>query len=59
MRDCLAGRQVGGSAPHIDHRYFYLDSDGHGRYSCGLGRLARQAMTEFLRTNAEEGVSWT
>lgn len=53
MRDCLAGRQVGGSAPHIDHRYFYLDANGYGHYSCGL---ARQAMTEFLRTNAEEGV---
>ena len=53
MRDCLAGQQVGGSAPHIDYRYFYLDYNGHGHYSCGL---ARQAIIEFLHTNAKEGI---
>ena len=53
MGKCLQGRSIGGSGPHIDHRYFYLDSESRGRYSCGL---ARQAITEFLRQHAEESI---
>jgi len=53
MRNCLLGREIGGSGMHLDHRYFYLDTDGGARYSCGL---ARQAITEFLRENGEEGI---
>jgi hypothetical protein len=53
MRNCLLGVQIAGSGPYMDHRYFYVDSEGNGRYSCGL---ARQAITEFLRTNAEESI---
>lgn len=53
------GVQIAGSGPLMDHRYFYVDSEGNGRYSCGL---ARQAITEFLRANAEEsfflGAQW-
>ncbi len=50
MRNCLLGREIGGSGMHLDHGYFYLDTDGCARYSCGL---ARQAITEFLRENGE------
>ena len=53
MRNCLLGRNIGGSGPHLDHRYFYVDTDGCGRYSCGL---ARQAITEFLHENGEEKI---
>jgi hypothetical protein len=53
MRNCLLGREIGGSGMHLDHRYFYLDTDGCARYSCGL---ARQAITEFLRENGEERI---
>jgi hypothetical protein len=45
MRDCLLHHEIGGSGVHLDHRYFYLDTYGCTRYSCGL---ARQAMMEFL-----------
>jgi hypothetical protein len=53
MRNCLLGAQIAGSGPYMDHCYFYVDSEGSGRYSCGL---ARQAITEFLRINAKESI---
>src|SRR5260221_6586273 len=53
MRKSLLGVHIVGFGPHMDHRYFYIDSKFHGRYSCGL---ARQAITEFLRMNAEESI---
>jgi len=53
MRNCLLGAKIAGSGPHMDHCYFYVDSEGSGRYSCGLGR---HAITEFLRTNVKESV---
>ena len=53
MRNCLLGVQISGPGLHTDHRYFYVNSIGNGSYSCGL---ARQALTEFLRTNAEESI---
>jgi len=53
MRKCLLGVQIAGSGPHMDHHYFYIGHDNNGRYSCGL---ARQAITEFLRLNAEESI---
>ena len=53
------GLQISGSRQYMDHRYFYVDAEGNGRYSCGL---ARQAITEYLRINAEEriflGLQW-
>lgn len=54
MRACLTRSYVSGSAPMLDHRYFYLDlGSGYGRYTCGL---ARQGIIEFLRTYGEEGI---
>jgi len=53
MRACLMGSPIAGSGMLIDHRYFYLDSDNCGRYSCGL---ARQAITEFLRNHGEDRI---
>jgi len=53
MRACLMLRPILGSGILIDHRYFYIDSDNCGHYSCGL---ARQAMIGFLRIHGEERV---
>ncbi len=53
MRNCLLGVRIAGSGPYMDHCYFYVDSKGIGRYSCGL---VRQAITEFLRINTEEPI---
>lgn len=53
MRACLMLRPILGSGILIDHRYFYLDSDNCGHYSCGL---ARQAMIGFLRIHGEERI---
>ena len=50
MRNCLLGREIGGPGMHLDRCYFYLDTNGCARYSCGL---ARQAITEFLRENGD------
>jgi hypothetical protein len=53
MRNCLLGREMVGFEMHLDHRYFYLDTDRCARYSCGL---ARQAITEFLREHGEDRI---
>jgi len=52
MRACLTRGYVIGSAPLLDHRYFYVEG-GYGRYTCGL---ARQGIIEFLRMYAEESI---
>jgi len=53
MHNCLLGVKIIDSGPYLDHRYFYVDSKGSVHYSCGL---VRQAITEFLRLNAEEPI---
>src|ERR1700722_3268325 len=52
MRLCLSFGYVPGDGSTLDHRYFYLDDEGRGRYTCGL---ARQAIMDLLRRCAEEG----
>jgi hypothetical protein len=52
MQACLTRSYVSGSAPMLDHRYFYVEG-GYGRYTCGL---ARQGIIEFLRMYAEENL---
>lgn len=59
MRSCVTNQKLPGSGLNFDHRYFYLDSSGRARYTCGL---ARQAMMELFREVAEEsyflGLEW-
>jgi hypothetical protein len=56
MRSCLTNSLVAGSGNELDHRYFFLELNGRGRYTCGL---ARQAMNEFFRECAEDGMFLT
>jgi hypothetical protein len=53
MRSCLTNSIVAGRGDDMDHRYFFLEPNGRARYTCGL---ARQAMMEFFREFAEEGI---
>jgi hypothetical protein len=53
MHACLTRSRIPGSGTLLDKRYFYRDAGGFGYCTCGL---ARQAMVDFLRQNAEESV---
>jgi hypothetical protein len=53
MRACVSGSFVSRFVSLLDYRYFYLDTNGYARYSCGL---ARQAIFEVLREYGEESL---
>jgi hypothetical protein len=53
LQACILRGDISRAGDEIDHRYFYMDSQGRGRYSCGL---ARQAIMGFLREYGEEYV---
>jgi hypothetical protein len=53
MQACVLHRPVFGSGMEMDHRYFYMDINKHGCYTCGL---ARQGILDLLRQYGEQHI---